>query len=202
MNLDYAVAAETGAFMHCVGALEIDGADLLHLSVELLEKRGSEISRKYPNNLSHKLKSLPKLVQSLRLEIDSNLAVLNHNRTNEVLGLRNTLAHSKIVELSGTPHDFRIRYVKMSLPEELPHEDGLQKVTREEGHLESEELREKCSECMQMIGEVEQIRVKVWQLFQGWPNYLVDQKTSAIKPSEIIKHHASAWPQSTNSENR
>lgn len=188
-ELYHAVAAETGAFMHCVGALEIDASDLLHLSVELLDKNGSELSKNYPTNLSTKLEVLPRLVEEVKLTIESDFSVLDWQQVDRILDLRNTLAHAKITDLTGSQSDFCIKFIKISLPKKVIDGPTRQEVKRSERSLESEELRRRSIECMQMINEVEEIRKRVWRLFEGWPEYRIHNRANAIKPDGIIESH-------------
>lgn len=188
-ELDRKVSAEIGAFIQSVAGLEVDAADVLHLSLELLSKNGKELSPTYPLNVSYKLSALSKLIDALQLRDVKDLTVLDNAATEAVLHLRNCLAHAKIVTVEGSVETYSLSVVKISLPEKISDGSGQQEVYRESITIESENIRDSFHEVLKMTSEIGQIRDAVFQKFQGWPNYLYLAQPGFFNSSDILEGH-------------
>ena len=144
--------------------------DVLLLSSELFEGKGSELSRRYPSRMSDKAPTFRKMVSELGLFEDKEFQVLDVNSFDALLNLRNLICHSKIFDVSGSPDNYELSIVEIGRPQKS-EPSGNQIINHRERKYKSLDIRLACELAELMTQQVEEIRVLVWQQFQGWPDF-------------------------------
>lgn len=175
------VAYDIGRFVACVASFELEIDDLFGLSNSRIDVLSLGL-KKYPVQLSAKVKALPMIAGEVQCEWHTEKF---SNEFNDVISFRQLLVHGRVTDIRDRGSEYEFCVAKFSLPE---NKDNRQKLSRTTVSISEAQLLEALRKMCFLELEIEKLRDKVFRAGDGWPSFAPMPSGNPFRAAALISN--------------